>query len=70
MDYSLKTADTLKTDDKFALRVTDISYQIAQVTSVVERDEFEVAVNYRYEVYDKTYDGKTVLVKKHLVMVV
>ena len=53
MSLKLKTADSLKAGDVFALKNSDISYNLAQVKSITKKEKIEVEVSYEF-----TYLGK------------
>lgn len=69
MNVQLKTAKDLKAGVRFAMKNSDISFNMAKVLSVTSKDELEIEISYEFEIFGKTYQRRDVLAKNSFVFV-
>lgn len=70
MDAKLKKAKDLKNGDTFAMKSNEISFLDAKVISIKSKDEYEVEINYEFELFGKMYNRRDLLPKKSYVLLV
>ena len=68
MSQKMKTADSLKVGDIFALKTSDISYNLAKVKSVAKKEKLEVEISYEFSYLDKKQQRRVIIPSDSVVL--